>query len=93
MAPESLPALAADHRRKGFQLRKWHVVLFCLLWVPVIEGIVLAVGPASLPQFLGKIEKNRAGVAGDMYWSLFGRDDRCCDFVEHVRCFATVWLD
>ncbi|KZT56049.1 glycoside hydrolase family 5 protein [Calocera cornea HHB12733] len=38
-------------------------------------------GGDSIQSFTAALES--AGGAGDLYWSLFGHDDRCCQFVEH----------
>lgn len=37
---------------------------------------------SKLDDFLPTVEKSSAN--GDFYWSLFGRDQNCCDFITHV---------
>lgn len=39
-------------------------------------------GGDSLDSYLAAIEK--VAYLGDMIWSLFGHDDQCCAFVQHV---------
>lgn len=74
-----------DHPEKAsFRLRKLHLCLFFLLWVPLSAVIIYFCSPDSLSHFFGEIEKN-AGGSGALVWSLFGKDDRCCNYVDHVR--------
>jgi len=42
---------------------------------------VEASGGDPLDAFLQKVTDS--GFAGDFYWSLFGHDDQCCQYVEH----------
>jgi len=48
--------------------------------------------PSSLDSFLDLIEKKSASeddtIAGDLYWSLFGRTSDCCSWVEHGDGFT-----
>ncbi|TDL25766.1 glycoside hydrolase [Rickenella mellea] len=34
----------------------------------------------------------KTGTAGDFYWSLFGHDDACCNYVEHNDGFSFYYL-
>lgn len=68
--------------RRKVVIRKWMFALSFLLLIPFAAWIALEVGPISLTKFL-KMAEDR-DVAGTAYWSLFGRDDACCKWVEHV---------
>ncbi|VDB95985.1 unnamed protein product [Peniophora sp. CBMAI 1063] len=47
-------------------------------------------GGNDLTSFLGAVEASQS--AGDFYWSLFGHDDACCQYVEHDDGFAFYYL-
>lgn len=68
--------------RRKVVIRKWMFALSFLLLVPFAAWIALEVGPIGLTKFLQMTEDR--DVAGTAYWSLFGRDDACCKWVEHV---------
>ena len=73
---------AAYSDRRKIVIRKWMFALSFLLLVPFAAWIALEVGPIGLTKFLQMAEDR--DVAGTAYWSLFGRDDACCKWVEHV---------
>lgn len=80
------PLLANDMSkysgRRKVIIRKWMFALSFLLLVPFAAWIALEVGPITLNRFHKMVEER--DVAGSAYWSLFGRDDSCCQWVEHV---------
>ncbi|KAI0271554.1 glycoside hydrolase superfamily [Gloeopeniophorella convolvens] len=43
-------------------------------------------GGDPIPDFLEVIQKT--GYAGDFFWSVFGHDDACCQYVEHDDGFS-----
>ena len=77
----------AGQARRQFVLPKWMFALSFLLLVPFAAWIALAIGPTSLSSFTSSVEQSSA--IGDCYWSLFGRDDECCKWVEHVSQYIT----
>lgn len=80
------PLLTADIAkypgRRKVVIRKWMFALSFLLLIPFAAWIALEVGPITLNRFHKMVEDR--DVAGSAYWSLFGRDDSCCQWVEHV---------
>lgn len=84
--PPPLPAISQSSTkypdRRRVVIRKWMFALSFLLLVPFAAWIALEVGPIGLTKFL-KMAEDR-DVAGTAYWSLFGRDDACCKWVQHV---------
>lgn len=68
--------------RRRVVIRKWMFALSFLLLIPFAAWIALEVGPTSLSKFLSIVEDKE--VVGSAYWSLFGRDNDCCQWVEHV---------
>lgn len=77
------PGYNNSNNRTRVVIRKWMFALSFLLLVPIAAWIALEVGPTSLSSFLSHVESTD-GVAGSAYWSLFGRDDDCCSWVDHV---------
>jgi len=45
-----------------------------------------ASGGDDIPTFLQTI--TQTGTSGDFFWSLFGHDDQCCQYVEHDDGFS-----
>lgn len=70
-------------RQRRLVIRKWMFALSFLLLIPFAAWIAIAVGPTDLNTFLRDVE--RSSAVGSAYWSLFGRDNACCNWVEHVR--------
>lgn len=72
--------------RQGLRVtvRWWWITAFFVLWIPLVIVIALFSGPSTLGSFLGQIEDTESG---DFYWSLFGRDNSCCQYVQHVSFF------
>ncbi|GAA5820818.1 hypothetical protein JCM3770_000352 [Rhodotorula araucariae] len=80
---------------RPFGIRRWHLslVLFAVL-VPVLAPLLHAFVPSSLSAFFARESdlaalpdsRGRGGgaVVGDLYWSLFGRDDACAAYVDHA---------
>ena len=77
--------VSAPAERRTLLIHKWIFAISFLLLIPFAAWIALAVGPTSLSDFLEAIE--RSDAVGDCYWSLFGRDNSCCQWVEHVRAY------
>lgn len=73
--------------RQGLRVtvRWWWITAFFVLWIPLVIVIALFSGPSTLGSFLGQIEDTESG---DFYWSLFGRDNSCCQYVQHVSFFC-----
>lgn len=67
-------------------IKRWYLIL-CFTLVEM--GIVFGLGAWVLHQqvtlhtFLNSIETSTT-ASGALYWSLLGRDDSCCGWVEHV---------
>lgn len=72
--------------KRKIVIRKWMFALSFLLLVPFAAWIALEVGPITLNRFHKMMEER--DVAGSAYWSLFGRDDGCCQWVEHVSALG-----
>ena len=81
-SPLAEPYAGQQRARRRLTFKKWMFALSFGLLVPFAALIVREIGPISLPRFLGEVEKS--GAVGSAYWSLFGRDDNCCNWVEHV---------
>ncbi|BGP14890.1 hypothetical protein JCM10213v2_002845 [Rhodosporidiobolus nylandii] len=70
-------------------LRRWHVSLAILVvLLPVLGALLHVFLPSSTSSFLSQSRSLGASSAspkstGDLYWSLFGRDDTCCAYVQH----------
>lgn len=80
-------------RSTGCHVRRWwHLSLVLLALCPVLAGVIYAVMPKSLDTFLSDLasrtSSNPPSTAGDFYWSLFGRDDQCCQWVTHNDGFT-----
>lgn len=76
--------------RRKVVIRKWMFALSFLLLIPFAAWIALEVGPITLNKFHKMVEDS--DTVGSAYWSLFGRDDNCCRWVEHVRGFFSALL-
>lgn len=87
--PSLMPAVLV---RRRIVIKKWMFALSWLLLIPFAALIALKVGPTSLPTFLNDVE-NTNGVVGSAYWSLFGRDDACCQWIQHNDGFTLHYRD
>lgn len=78
---------ASKTRSGGILIRRWHISLFFLALCPVLAGIIYVYLPQRLDKFVADLSTRSASSppssAGEFYWSLFGRDDQCCQFVQH----------
>lgn len=83
---DSATILAPPPRRARLAIRRWHFSLALLLLAPVAAGIIYSLLPTQRNSFLGKMESLAAADAlgGSFYWSLFGRDNACCGYVQHA---------
>lgn len=77
-------------RRFEIEIRRWQFALFLLLFAPIFAGIIFLYLPTPLHTFLVDMEKLVAEgkLHGSFYWSLFGRDDACCRYIEHGDGFT-----
>ncbi|KAM0746042.1 glycoside hydrolase [Meredithblackwellia eburnea MCA 4105] len=68
-----------------FSIRRWHISLFFLLICPLLGGLVHLYLPTPLTSFLSAIESqaSQGHLSGSVYWSLFGRVNSCCNYVQH----------
>ena len=88
-APTPSHSPATTHRRAlldhGVLFRRWHLSILILLICPILGGVIHAFLPTPLSTFLGTIESLSASstLSGSFYWSLFGRDETCCEYVQH----------
>ncbi|GAA5950817.1 hypothetical protein JCM21900_002027 [Sporobolomyces salmonicolor] len=68
-------------------IRRWHFSLFLLLLALPIFGIIYSYLPTPISTFLSALTSDTTSSApsavGDLYWSLFGKDDSCCAYVQH----------
>ena len=87
-----IPTVRSQAIPRRFLIRKWMFALSFLLLVPFAALIALKVGPTSLQTFLGTVERTD-GVVGSAFWSLFGRDDACCVWVQHNDAFTLHYRD
>jgi hypothetical protein len=78
---------------RPFLLRRWHFSLLTLVLLLPILGACLAIFlPSSIFAFLFRLSSlasptsatSSPSAVGDLYWSLFGRDDTCCSYVKHA---------
>ncbi|KAH9821557.1 glycoside hydrolase superfamily [Melampsora americana] len=77
------------YKRKPFLVEKWHLaLLLAVISIFVLGGIGYSVGVGwnGLESLLSTMENS--GGNGGLYWSLFGRDDGCCGFVNHNDGFT-----
>lgn len=83
-APHTPPS-----RARGFLFRRWHLALaLVVVLCPLLGGLISRFLPSPLSSFLSTSASLAASptspkLAGSLYWSLFGRDDACCAYVEH----------
>ncbi|BGP23694.1 hypothetical protein JCM10295v2_002595 [Rhodotorula toruloides] len=71
-------------------LRVWHMSLLILtVFLPTLSVLCHTYIPTPITSFLSRLTSlssppsGAPQVAGDLYWSLFGRDDSCCAYVTH----------
>lgn len=80
------PPLSRGH---GFLLRRWHLALaLVVVLCPLLGGLISRFLPSPLSSFLStaaSLASSNASprLSGSLYWSLFGRDDACCAYVQH----------
>ncbi|ORY91788.1 glycoside hydrolase superfamily [Leucosporidium creatinivorum] len=89
IASPALPTPTSAARRplidRSFPFHRWHFSLFLLLLCAPVGAIIHAFMPTPLGAFLSSMESlsSESKLAGSFYWSLFGKDDSCCAYVEH----------
>ncbi|GAA6018402.1 hypothetical protein JCM10207_000880 [Rhodosporidiobolus poonsookiae] len=86
-------SIGGFHRASRFDrpllVRPWHVSLAILVvFLPILGALLQIYLPSSISSFLSTSSTLAASSsspksAGDLHWSLFGRDDQCCAYVEH----------
>ncbi|SCV70921.1 BQ2448_3683 [Microbotryum intermedium] len=83
----ALPPL--DERRslldETVPIRHWHFSLFILLLAAPLGAIIHTFLPTPLSSFLPAVEglASDRKLSGSFYWSLFGKDSTCCQYVPH----------
>lgn len=85
------PVLVSSSARTGgkplsFAIQRWHVALaLVIVLCPLLGGLIHLFLPSSLSSFLATTVQLTANVqqSGSFYWSLFGRSDSCCEYVNH----------
>ena len=82
------PVLSTEkpRRRQGVLIRRWHVSVAILALCAVLAGLIYVYLPVSLSAFLSTARslESKSQLSGALYWSLFGRDDACCHYVQHA---------
>ncbi|GAA5954988.1 hypothetical protein JCM3765_003153 [Sporobolomyces pararoseus] len=77
---------------RPLQIHRWMFSLFLLLLVLPLFGIIYTYLPTPISPFLSSLsslETTKASSSsssssiGDLYWSLFGRTDDGCQYVQH----------
>ncbi|GAA6060913.1 hypothetical protein JCM10212_003947 [Sporobolomyces blumeae] len=71
---------------------RWLLSLSLLLLALPLFGIIYTYLPTPISTFTASLESletttttsNGPRAVGDLYWSLFGKDDTCCAYVEHA---------
>ncbi|KAM0788655.1 hypothetical protein ACM66B_002757 [Microbotryomycetes sp. NB124-2] len=71
-----------DH---ALPIKRWHFSLFLLLLCAPLGAVIHVFMPTPLHSFLPALESlaRQDKLAGSFYWSLFGKDDACCQYVQH----------
>jgi hypothetical protein len=77
---------------RPFLLRRWYFSLAVLVVLLPVLGTCLHIFlPSSISAFLSRlfslsttpVSSSSPSAIGELYWSLFGRDDSCCSYVQH----------
>lgn len=70
---------------RSFPIRRWQFALFLLVLCAPLGAVIHAFMPDPLHSFLSSMESLSAEskLAGSFYWSLFGREASCCNYVQH----------
>ncbi|CAH7685360.1 glycoside hydrolase superfamily [Phakopsora pachyrhizi] len=81
--------LIADNQNnpkdRSILIQQHHVSIFLLIFVVPLTVCIIyfsSIQYTGLETFLNGAESNQDS-SGDLFWSLFGHDDQCCDWVEH----------
>ncbi|KDE09115.1 hypothetical protein MVLG_00830 [Microbotryum lychnidis-dioicae p1A1 Lamole] len=66
-------------------IRRWHFSLLILLLAAPLGALIQAFLPTPLSSFLPAVEglASDGKLSGSFYWSLFGKDSTCCQYVPH----------
>lgn len=86
----SSPSPSTPLSSRSFQIQRYQFSLFLLLFSPILAGIIYAYLPTPLSHFLRTIESlsSSSQLSGSFYWSLVGRDNTCCQYVQHGDGFT-----
>lgn len=82
----TLPTTPPPKRGRGFLFRRWHLALLLVVVLcPLLGGLISRFLPSTLASFLSTTTSlaDSDALSGSLYWSLFGRDDQCCAYVDH----------
>ncbi|OAV92253.1 hypothetical protein PTTG_01371 [Puccinia triticina 1-1 BBBD Race 1] len=85
------PGQTKPQRHRSLTIRQSHVAILMIFIVsPITAGIIYAcsIKGTGIEAFLAETELPNSNGSGDLFWSLFGHDDRCCDWVDHTDGFT-----
>mgnify|MGYP006886186286 CR=1 FL=1 len=88
-SPPRAPSSASSRLDHPFHIRRWHLsLLFFAILLPLLAPLLHVFLPTTISTFLDRTTSLAARdspprAVGDLYWSLFGRDDTCCAYVPH----------
>ncbi|KAK4056494.1 hypothetical protein OIO90_002341 [Microbotryomycetes sp. JL221] len=70
---------------RTISIKRWHFSLFLLILCAPLGAIIHVYMPTPLHSFLPALETlaKQDKLSGSLYWSLFGKDDDCCQYVQH----------
>ncbi|GAA5848735.1 hypothetical protein JCM9279_002928 [Rhodotorula babjevae] len=82
------PSVSSSLLDRPFPIHRWHVALaLFVVLIPLLAPLLHLFVPTQISAFLSRSTSLAAQdpprAVGDLYWSLFGRDDACCAFVPH----------
>lgn len=71
-------------------IKRWHLApIPFLVFLPVLIPLLITYLPSAIGPFLSRLAVDQSPsdgsprVAGDLWWSLFGRNDACTAYVQH----------
>lgn len=91
MHTEPTSSYSPQRTHLEISIRRWHFsLLIILIFSPILAIIIHSLMPSPSSAFLASMESLVASstLAGSFYWSLFGRDNNCCAYVQHSDGFT-----
>lgn len=85
--PQKAGQTTPSNKRRSLIIRQSHVAcLLILIIAPLTGGLiyVYSIKGTGIEAFWSETEKINSDGSGDLFWSLFGHDDRCCDWIDHT---------